>query len=396
MPCHNARENPGIVFNRLSDLQDRKATVEYVVRQGLMPKTHSDSHYRAFANEIYMTDEDRRALLDFLRSSKRVIQKIPYVQAEDVSQKNVLSFKAVVHSKGTGDDNYAIVKIPFSLSREPVWVNGYRVKTSSPRDFHHIGIFVIKQDTRNPNLHQGLASFYHGSVPTRTQEDTLERLYHLMNIIPPQEQFFWDWMAFKTEWQIGGGAFHFPEGSGFMMPKSGVILLNNVHLRPTPKDKDLSIEIEFYYSSTPPDKRKYLYVVDIANVPDARLEPPLKIPAGARQQHVLSATLPDDMLLHAVSPHMHFLGRKFEAYAKTPKGDTIKIIRINDWDPDWMKTYQYEKPLFLPKGSVFYSIGYYDNSSDNPRNPNRPPRDVGNAMLFREEMLNMIITFTEP
>lgn len=370
--------------------------VEYVVRHGIMPKTHSNPHYRPFANEIYMSEADKTAILDFLHTSKRNSQKIPNVRSSDNLEKHSLSFRTSVLSKKTGDDTYAIVKIPFCLDQDSVWVTGYHVKTSSPKDFHHIGIFVIRQDKANPDLRQGLATYYHGPAPSKAQEDTLERIYQLMNILTPQQRFFWDWMVFKTEWQIGGSAFHFPEGSGFYMPKNGAILLNNIHLRPSPDEKELSVEIEFFYTKSPPERRKYLYVVDIANVPDARLDPPLKIPAGARQKHVLTTTLPGDMLLHAVSPHMHFLGKKFEAFAQTPAGDTIRIIQINDWDPDWMKTYQYEKPLFLPKGSVFYCIGYYDNSSDNPRNPNRPPKDVGNAMHFREEMLNMIITFTVP
>jgi hypothetical protein len=396
MPCHNLQDNPGIVFKELSDLRLRKTMIEYVLAEGIMPKTHSDFGYSVFHNEVYISENEKQQIIDYLNSSDTRNAKLAYKPDNINAVKNTLAFSVQVVSKGTGNDNYAVVKIPYQIKHDSSWVTGYRVKTSSPKDFHHIGIFFLKKDNRNKNLEEGLRNFYYGSKPNKWQEDTLERLYHLMKLIPNTERFFWDWMIFKTEWQIGASAFYFPQGSGFFLPKEGAILLNNIHMRPTAKDKSLTIEIELFYKKQPPSESKYLYVVDLANTPGSRLHPPLKIQAGKKQQHVLSTVLPDDMELHTVSPHMHFLGKRFLSFAVSPQGDTTNIIRINNWDPDWMKTYQFQNPLHLVKGSVFYCIGDYDNTSDNPRNPNIPPKDVGNSMLFREEMLNMIISFTLP
>lgn len=396
-PCHNEKENPGITFKSLKDIYDRRAMVEYLIKENIMPKTHSDPTYRTFANEIYLSNEEKENLLKFLNSNRSPKNyKFNYSSAHNYQSTKSLVFKTDVVLQGINDDTYAIIKIPYEAPKDSLWITGYKVRTSSPKDFHHIGLFFLRKDQRNKNLSEGLRVFYHGSQLTQSQVDTLERIYQLMELIPMGERFFWDWMVFKTEWQIGGNAFLFPEGSGFILPRSGALLLNNVHLRPSPMGKKLQITLELFYDEKPPPNSKYLYVVDIANVPGARLNPPLKIPAGKKQSHVLSCTLPGDMLLHAVSPHMHYLGKKFEAFVVSPNGDTTRIIRINNWDPDWMKTYQYEKPLLLEKNSVFYCIGYYDNTAENPRNPNIPPRDVGNSMVFREEMLNMIIYFTEP
>ena len=49
------------------------------------------------------------------------------------------------------------------------------------------------------------------------------------------------------------------------------------------------------------------------------------------------------------------------------------IIKVPDWDFNWQYTYQFEKPLEIPKGSVVYLVSHFDNSDSNPRNPHKPP-----------------------
>jgi hypothetical protein len=393
LPCHNKENNSGIIFQNLADLKQRSSTIKYLLQNDIMPKTHSVESYSHFKNEIYISKEEKDILLSFLNENNAFNKKLKYKPEKSLKNKKKISYKTNINSFANGDDNYAIIKIPF-INKKPLYITGYEIKTSLPKDFHHVGIFVIKKDEKNKFIDKGIDKFYYSSDISKQKEDTLKNLYQLMKIVPKGEDFFWDWMIFKTEWQIGGGAFQFPKNTGFMMPKEGAILLNNVHLRPTPTNKTLSLEITFFYEEEPDDEIDYLYVVDISNTPDANINPPLNIKAKKIQTHTLTTVLPGDMNLHAVSPHMHFLGKSFESFAVSPGLDTTKIILINNWDPDWMKTYQFEKPLKLKEGSIIYCIGTYDNTSKNPRNPNNPPKDVGNAMLFREEMLNMIVTFT--
>ena len=41
----------------------------------------------------------------------------------------------------------------------------------------------------------------------------------------------------------------------------------------------------------------------------------------------------------------------------------------------------------LPRGTVIKVEGYYDNSADNPKNPNNPPKDVRYGNNLSDEML---------
>jgi hypothetical protein len=93
---------------------------------------------------------------------------------------------------------------------------------------------------------------------------------------------------------------------------------------------------------------------------------------------MLSRPLSRDILVTAVMPHMHWLGKDFTFTAVLPdeKHTRIPLIRIDHWNFNWQGTYTFEKPIRLPKGSWFEMEAHFDNSAANPANPSSPPRQV--------------------
>jgi Flp pilus assembly protein TadD len=83
----------------------------------------------------------------------------------------------------------------------------------------------------------------------------------------------------------------------------------------------------------------------------------------------------------AVYPHAHYLATLMEGYATLPDGTKKWLIRVPAWDLNWQGVYRCKQPVFLPRGSVISMRYHYDNSADNVRNPNNPPKRVvaGNA-----------------
>ena len=96
--------------------------------------------------------------------------------------------------------------------------------------------------------------------------------------------------------------------------------------------------------------------------------------------------VPVDVEALAVTPHMHLLGSDMRMTVTFPDGRTQDLIKIDDWDPDWQNTYYFEKPIALPKGSVVKVVAHFDNSADNPRNPNQPPKLVTWGEATTDEM----------
>ncbi len=88
-----------------------------------------------------------------------------------------------------------------------------------------------------------------------------------------------------------------------------------------------------------------------------------------------------------VVPHMHVLGREIKAAATLPDGSVEPLIWIKDWDFNWQGQYSYAQPIELPKGSRIDVNAWYDNSADNPLNPNSPPQTVHWGEDATDEML---------
>lgn len=83
-----------------------------------------------------------------------------------------------------------------------------------------------------------------------------------------------------------------------------------------------------------------------------------------------------DVSVLAVSPHMHLLGKSFKVYGIKSNGDSIPMIKINNWNFHWQGSYNFRKVLKVPLGSKLYGEATYDNTVNNPYNPSNPPRDV--------------------
>ena len=113
----------------------------------------------------------------------------------------------------------------------------------------------------------------------------------------------------------------------------------------------------------------------------------IDIPAGAKRYTLIQATrLKADVRLYTVVPHAHYLCREFRLAATLPDGTIRPLLWITDWDFDWQDQYRYAKPVRLPKGTILTFVAYFDNSEDNPRNPNKPPRRVRYGIESRDEM----------
>ena len=96
--------------------------------------------------------------------------------------------------------------------------------------------------------------------------------------------------------------------------------------------------------------------------------------------------LPRDVEVTSISPHAHYLGRDLKLTAYLPNGTTLPLIWIKDWDFNWQGSYQYEKPIALPKDTKIELEYIFDNSEKNPRNPSRPPVRVRWGEQTTDEM----------
>ncbi|MDP9360141.1 MAG: peroxiredoxin, partial [Acidobacteriota bacterium] len=98
--------------------------------------------------------------------------------------------------------------------------------------------------------------------------------------------------------------------------------------------------------------------------------------------------------LYLIAPHMHLLGRKMHVTATLPNGSEKCLINVDDWDFNWQGMYRFSEPVAIPTGTKLALEAYYDNSTNNWRNPNNPPKPVSWGEQTTDEMCIAFLGFT--
>jgi tetratricopeptide (TPR) repeat protein len=165
----------------------------------------------------------------------------------------------------------------------------------------------------------------------------------------------------------------------------GVDFVIQAHLMPTVEDVDLRMKVGLHFGDPPAVPRplvKNLYL----------LGTDIDIPAGAATYTVEdSFQVPVDVEVLGLYPHAHYLARTMHATARLPDGEVRTLLEIGRWDFDWQDMYTFASPVRLPAGTQLSMRWAYDNSGDNPENPNVPPRRVTFGYGSRDEMSELWI-----
>ena len=178
-------------------------------------------------------------------------------------------------------------------------------------------------------------------------------------------------------WTPGQVAPLLPKGLAWRL-EAGADLVVEIHFVPTGKPESVAPSIGLFYTDEPPERTPTMLRLGKQNI---------DIPAGQRDYVTTdSFVLPVDVEVLAVQPHAHYRAHEVVGAATLPDGTTKPLIYIKDWDFLWQHVYRYVTPLSLPKGTTLSMRITYDNSADNPRNPQLPPVRVHWGQQSTEEM----------
>ncbi len=99
-----------------------------------------------------------------------------------------------------------------------------------------------------------------------------------------------------------------------------------------------------------------------------------------------SITIQAPARLVDLMPHMHFRGKDFEYRLIYPTGETETVLSVPKYDFNWQLFYYFAKPVVLPKGTKIECTAHFDNSPNNPYNPD-PKAEVRWGDQTWEEMM---------
>ncbi len=191
-------------------------------------------------------------------------------------------------------------------------------------------------------------------------------------------------------WSVGNTPRKLPGGMGRYL-KQGSDLVMQIHYHPTGKEEVDQSEVGLYFIDKPVEETVREPAKLVGSIWMANYE--MDIPSGeSNYQRTTTYTLPKDVILVGVVPHMHLLGKSMKVTARLPSddGDRVEklLVDIRNWNYNWQDEYYYEQPFELPAGTELTVNAVFDNSDGNPSNPHSPPQRVtwgeetGDEMLF--------------
>jgi hypothetical protein len=267
-----------------------------------------------------------------------------------------------VPASGKIDYTYFVVPAGFA---EDKWVEKIEVRPGNPKVVHHIIVGI-----RPPGVDMMReAKIGEPFVPpvkirpraTQTEQGALEvSSGEAAGIYVP-----------------GGVPTSLKPGQARLIP-AGSDLIFTMHYNAYGKaDKDRS-RVGFWFAKQPPKERVVQTLITNRD---------LHIPAGEGDHRVVArVTLQADATMLNMFPHMHVRGKSFEYRAIYPNGDSETLLSVPRYDFNWQLTYYLQQPRLLPKGTVIECLAKYDNSPNNPYNPD-PRQEVSWGQQTWEEMM---------
>lgn len=186
----------------------------------------------------------------------------------------------------------------------------------------------------------------------------------------------------------GRGPFTYPEGWGVLLPEDPFITVNmHYHKETGPGTAVVDRTRAAFRFYEPGDVIDYVVETDLNFTRDFR------IPAGDPDYEVRHVRpFEEDTYLLSMGPHMHYRGKAMKYELEYPDGRVETLLWVPDYDFDWQFLYEYEEPKLIPGGSKLHMTWWFDNSAENPHNPD-PTADVVYGVATTDEMANGRIYF---
>ena len=396
-PCH--REGEAAIFPLVTykDAARRAKMLAKVVRDKTMPPWPADYNYVHYAGERYLTNEEIKILEEWAENGTPLgdASKIPPLPEFPVGSQLgkpdlVLKMRDVIPLPGDNEDKFMLVKIPYEIERD-TFIRAIEFVPGNRRLVHHVNGHLIQYDyDKKKDVFEG--ETFARQYTDLSQEDIYDRI-KLLN----DDGSYPLLTGSITNYLPGVLPAIYPEGIGvYHMSRKGALLLKSIHYGPTPVDTSDQSSFNIFFSSHRPERPVRDMILGTYGV--SRIEPPLVIPAGEIKTFRTEVMLKSDISILTVNPHMHLLGKSFIAYALTPPGDTIRLIKIDQWDFRWQFFYTFEKIIRVAAGSVIRAEATFDNTSSNPNNPFNPPQTIREGSEFEgmgttDEMFQFIISY---
>ena len=326
--CHSAGNIGSWAMSNHKKVKSMSSMIEEVLLTKRMPPWDADPAIGKFANDTSLTVAESQTLLRWVHQGAPAgdgpdpleqAARPPTTEWPLGQPDLILRLPKPEEIPATGVLNYRHVEVTANNPKE-AWVGAIWIRPTNNKVVHHV-IARLKEGGRRDHLGQN--EMYAG-------------------------------------WAPGASRGRFPEGSGKFLPANARFDLE-LHYTPNGSPQTDQTEVGLYLLPEKPAKR--FESVPVVNVN-------FEIPPGDSDAQVQAMyCFKRGATLHGVTPHMHLRGRWMKFETLYPDGRRETICSVPRYDFNWQLSYALAQTKKIVPGTWAMITGGYDNSSQNPANP---------------------------
>ena len=369
--CHRPGEAAPMSLRTYQEARPWARAMKQAVLAKKMPPWFADAQYGHFRNDRSLPQKDIDTLVSWVDAGapegdpKDLPQPLAFVDGWNIGQPDmVLEMPEPFQVPASGTIEYQYVVLPYKFT-EDRWVQMAEVRPGNRAMVHHViayirdgsskwmrdkkpgELFVPEADANGnrPSLNGDLLSGFAPGLPPSILEPGQGRLIKAGSDI-----------VLQLHYTANGHA-------GEDRTKVGVIFCKQA-----PHERVMTLAASNSKFTIPPGDPNYQV--------DASFE------------------LGHDAKLSALLPHMHLRGKDFQYRLVYPSGETETILRVPHYDFGWQLWYQPVSDIVLPKGTQIAATAHFDNSVNNPHNPDSTKAVKWGDQSWEEMMIGFFdVTF---
>ena len=381
--CHRPGEIGPMPLVHLSEVRKWSSQIVRRTRQREMPPWFADPRFGHFSNDPSLTADQIATLGAWaaggtpegnLADAPPLRKWAEGWQIPQPDQIVRMPKPVAIPAQGDIDYTYEIVHTGFT---EDKWVQMSEIRPGSRSHVHHAVVYI-----RPPG------STWLANAPVDTPF-TRSGPKDSMDEHDPHN----DAMAsadLLLVYAPGSAPDQWPDGLAKLIPRGSDLIFQMHYTSNGHADKDQT-EIGIRFASRPPEKR--VLTLQLTNSH-------FVIPPGVPNHRVEArGTLPNDAVLLSFFPHLHLRGKEFTYNIIHPERngperfETLLDVHYNFY---WQLSYRLAQPRELKAGTELQAVAIFDNSKNNPHNPDPEEAVTWGDQTYDEMMVGFFDVAVAP
>ncbi len=345
MNCHRPGQIAPMSLLTYEDVRPWASSIRMMVEERIMPPWHADPRYGEFGNDRRLSDAQVQTVLDWVDAGA------PRGEGQFTPPEFANATDGFLLTGVLGPPDYV-----FRME------DGFLVPAGGP-DLN-LDIMVptrLDQDiwVQAAEVRGNFNVVHHNVVSIIGPDGEYARTGRLASTVPGKQ---WD---------------RFPNGSGKLI-EAGSTLRFGMHYHPSNEATVDTSSVAVWLV-----RDQITHELHSSVVADPGLQiPPYESDYLSQGEFVFET----DAAITLFKPHMHYRGTDMLYRVTYPDGRTETLLSVPNYDMNWQISYEFAEPVPVPRGTKLEVIAHFDNSPENPWNPD-PSVQVLWGSDSRDEMM---------